>query len=56
MSTDLFEEVRVLLGSSFLYKIYKMCIMICKLYTEEVTSDDHLDSFTSKILWFGYWN
>lgn len=50
MLTDLFEEVRVFLGFSFLYKIYKMCIMICKLYIEEVIFDDYLDFFIFKIL------
>ena len=50
MSTSLFEEVRVLLVSSLLYKIYKIYITIYNLYIEKGRSDDHSDSFTSKIL------
>lgn len=50
MSMDLFEEVRVLLGSGLLHKIYKIYIIIYNLYLEEGRSADLLDPLTSKIL------
>ena len=50
MSTALFEEVRVLLVSSLLCKIYKIYIIIYNLYIEKGRYDDHSDSFTSKFL------